>query len=86
MYVDLNPVRAAMAETPEQSVHTSAYDRIKAMQGKTIPSAAADLAVVSNEKAGKQIRETPVAGLKKVRKRRRLARKGLFCKTRGCRR
>jgi hypothetical protein len=40
MYVDLNPVRAAMAETPEKSQHSSAYDRIKALQGATIPSAA----------------------------------------------
>jgi len=36
MYVDLNPVRAAMAETPDQSVHTSAYDRIKGSQGRRL--------------------------------------------------
>ena len=29
MYVDLNPVRAAIAESPAESVHTSAYDRIE---------------------------------------------------------
>ncbi len=44
MYVDLNPVRAAMAATPEESVHTSAYDRIKALKGELIDSAAVDLA------------------------------------------
>jgi hypothetical protein len=57
LYVDLNPVRAAMAETPEKSVHTSAYDRIKALQGATIPSAAAELVTIPTEEAGR-IRRT----------------------------
>ena len=43
MYVDLNPVRAAMAASPEESEHTSAYDRIEAGKGKQIPSAAFEL-------------------------------------------
>ncbi|MEM8672206.1 MAG: hypothetical protein AAGG48_32120, partial [Planctomycetota bacterium] len=33
MYVDLNPVRAAIAESPEEAEHTSAYDRSKARRG-----------------------------------------------------
>lgn len=71
MYVDLNPVRAAMAETPDQSEHTSAYDRIKAEKGQQIDSAAFDLAPVPTAKAGKEILETPVDELKRKRKAKR---------------
>jgi hypothetical protein len=57
MYVDLNPIRAALAATPEQSVHTSAYDRIGGMHGQTIPSAAASPVILSTEETGR-IRRT----------------------------
>ena len=58
MYVDLNPVRAAMADSPEQAEHTSAYDRIKGKRGQQIPSAAFDRISISNEEASHQIRNT----------------------------
>lgn len=68
MYVDLNPVRAAMAETPDQSKHTSAYDRIEGEKGQEIESAAFDLVAVPTEEAGAEIRNTPVDELCQKRK------------------
>lgn len=62
-YVDLNPVRAAMAAGPEESQHTSAYDRCLGERGETIDAAAFDLHPISVEQAGKAIRETPVEDL-----------------------
>ena len=60
MYVDLNPVRAAMAESPDQSVHTSAYDRIRAAKGEKIDSAAFDLKAVTREERAKEVRSTTI--------------------------
>jgi REP element-mobilizing transposase RayT len=74
MYVDLNPIRAAMAQTPEESLHTSAYDRIGGLQGKTIPSAATTQAVLETEEAGSIRRSSTPAQLRsrsaRARKRR----------------
>jgi REP element-mobilizing transposase RayT len=72
MYVDLNPIRAALANTPEESVHTSAYDRIQALEGKTIPSAAADLVAIATDEAARIIKtSTP----DQLRKKKALAKK-----------
>ena len=65
MYVDLNPIRAAMAQTPEESIHTSAYDRIKSLQGATIPSAAAELVAIETSEAGRILRTSSPDQLRK---------------------
>ncbi|MFG0263346.1 MAG: transposase [Novipirellula sp. JB048] len=72
MYVDLNPVRAAMADAPDHSPHTSAYDRIEAGKGKEIESAAFDLRPVSAAEAKTELCETP---LSKKRQQRRVKRR-----------
>ncbi|GAA5508662.1 hypothetical protein [Novipirellula caenicola] len=64
MYVDLNPVRAAMADAPDHSPHTSAYDRIEAAKGKQIDSAAFDLKPIPTEAAAKATRDTPVESVR----------------------
>jgi len=36
LYVDLNPIRAGMARSPEDSVYTGAHDRLRDLQGERI--------------------------------------------------
>jgi len=72
MYVDLNPIRAAMADSPDKAAHTSAHDRIHAAKGKKIDSAAFDLVPISNKEAGNKIKNTPVDELKKQRNAKKL--------------
>ena len=57
MYVDLNPIRAALAQTLKDSVHTSALDRILGMEGEKVTSAASNPVVIETEEAGR-IRRT----------------------------
>ncbi len=72
MYVDLNPIRAAMAENIEESQFTSAYDRLQSAQGATIDSSAAAMKTIPQEEAGRIRREsTP----EELEDRRRAARK-----------
>lgn len=67
MYVDLNPIRAAMVESPKDAKHTSAYDRSKAEEGSTIDSAAFDLVSITTEALAEKRKKTPVGKLKKQR-------------------
>ncbi|GIW98774.1 MAG: hypothetical protein KatS3mg111_2107 [Pirellulaceae bacterium] len=71
MYVDLNPVRAAMASQPSQAPFTSAYDRIQAQQGQTIASAAYPIRSIPTEQAGEILRTHTSAQIKQRRQRQR---------------
>jgi hypothetical protein len=75
MYVDLNPIRAAMAESIEDSLFTSAYDRFKASQGKTIESSAASMQAISTKEAA-EIRKNSTPEELADRRKKALKRKG----------
>lgn len=51
LYVDLNPIRAALAESPETASPSSAYDRIQSTNGETIPSSAVGIQILTREDA-----------------------------------
>jgi hypothetical protein len=78
MYVDLNPIRAAMASTPEESKHTSAYDRIQGLKGAQVPSLAAEVVPIPVAEAASERKNTPFAERrrrKSLRKKSRPARR-----------
>lgn len=54
MYVDLNVLRANLAETIELSKHTSVYDRLEAANGAMIESSALDLVPLPKEESVKR--------------------------------
>jgi hypothetical protein len=57
-----------MAESPESSTFTSAFDRIKAAQGKTIESAAASMQTINREEASKILKSSTPEQLAERRK------------------
>lgn len=71
MYVDLNPVRAAIVAGPEGCRFTSAHDRAESSRGAHVDSAAFDLKPIPTEEAGRKIRETPLDELREERQAKR---------------
>ncbi len=65
MYVDLNPIRAAMAESVTDYQHTSAFDRIEGAKGKKVKSLVADFIPEVEEEPKNKPKPTSVPELKK---------------------
>ena len=70
MYVDLNVLRANLAETIELSIHTSVYDRLQAANGAMIESTALDRVPLSKEESIKRRTKVTVEEQKKARQNR----------------
>ncbi len=68
MYIDLNVLRAGLAETIELSMHTSVYDRLEAAKGATIQSVALNRVPLSKEESIKRRTKMTIEEQKEARK------------------
>ncbi len=68
MYIDLNVLRAGLAETIVLSMHTSVYDRLEAAKGATIPSVALNRVPLSKEESIKRRTKMTINEQKEARK------------------
>jgi REP element-mobilizing transposase RayT len=62
-YVDLNPVRAAIAETPEESSHTSVQERIKQVKSEPQTAEPQIATAAESEENTSELKNIPVAPL-----------------------
>jgi hypothetical protein len=62
-YVDLNPVRAAIAQTPEESAHTSVQERIKQLKSDPHPAKSQMDPPAESEENPSELKDIPVAPL-----------------------
>ena len=70
LYVDLNWIHAGLAETPEDSVYTSAYDRIQARWHDTVEEASPEEGLPPTGRlAGAAISRRTIRGLRASRQR-----------------
>ncbi len=61
-YVDLNPIRAAMAETPEESAHTSVAERMRALRAECSESVDTQSAGMKKPRSAAAASTPPVSG------------------------
>ncbi len=67
MYVDLNPIRAAMAESVMNYVHTSAYDRMEGAKGQKVQAQVIDFIPAVGEETSDKPKPKSMSELDKAK-------------------